>query len=66
MENWLWHVAALKVAKRLVQIVVAWIIGHNLGRFGVTIDQVQLSAGIWAGLEAIRNYLKVKYKVSWL
>lgn len=66
MENWLWHIALVKILKRLVQILVAWVIGHNLGRFGITVDPIQLSAAIWAALEGLRNWAKIKYQLGWL
>lgn len=58
--NWLWKVALKKLVKRGVQIVVAWITGHNLDRLGITIDPVQLSVAIWAFLELGRDWLKQK------
>lgn len=66
MEKWLWRMAIVKLSKRFVQIVVAWIIGHNIARFGIKIDEVQLSAAIWAGLEYLRSWLKGKTKLVWL
>lgn len=66
MEQWIWHIALTKVLKRLVQILIAWLIGHNLGRFGINIDPIQLSAAIWALIEWSRNYLKVRFNLGWL
>lgn len=64
--NWAWHIAVTKLLKRFVQIVIAWLIGHNLDQFGIKLDEVQLSAAIWAGLEYLRNWLKVKLGIKWL
>ena len=55
-----------KLLKQGVQIAVSWIVGQNLGQFGVTIDPVTLSAGIWTGLETVRSLAKHKYGINWL
>lgn len=58
--NWLWTIAITKALKKLVQLVVSWLIAQNLDQFGVHLDKVQLTAAIFTGLELLRNWLKVK------
>ena len=64
--KWIWQIAVSKLIKRFVQIVVAWVIGHNLERFGVTLDPLQLSASIWAALEFLRGWLKSRWGLKFL
>ena len=63
---WIARIAVLKVIKRVIQLIVAWIVAQNLGRFGVTIDPNQLTVAIFAGLELLRNWFKVRWKINWL
>lgn len=68
MSKWLWRVAARKVSVAVGQLVVAYGGAWGLGKFGVEIDQVQLTAGLFALLEGIRDYLKLKHakEFKWL
>jgi len=66
IKQWLFSVALKKVVVRVVAVVVAWLAGHNLDQYGVTLNPDQLSLAIFAGIEFVRNYLKVKFGWSWL
>lgn len=56
--------------KALVGIAIGLVGADTLTKFGIQVDvqalTVALSALAVAGLEALRNYLKQKLKVSWL
>jgi len=56
--------------KALVGVVIGFLGADTLAKFGVQVDvqalTVALSALAVAGLEALRNYLKQKFKLSWL
>lgn len=56
--------------KALVGVVIGFVGADTLSRFGVHVDvqalTVALSALAVAGLEALRNYLKQKFKIWWL
>ena len=64
--KFLWGKLITSVVKRAVQVILAaW--GAKLATdFGVTIDQTQLTIGLVAALEAVRNYLKHKAGVKFL
>ena len=66
LGNWSVKLFITKLLKRFVQISIAWAVGHNLDRFGVSIDPVQSSAALWALLETLRSLAKQKFKVTWL
>ena len=61
MNTWLPRVALQKVAKRLVQLGVAWVAAQNLDRIGVTVDETVLTGAVYAGLEFARGFLKQKF-----
>ena len=64
--KFLWGKLIGSVVKRAVHVILAaW--GAKLATdFGVTIDQTQLTIGLVAGLEVVRNYLKHKAGVKFL
>lgn len=64
--KFLWTKLVTSVVKRVIQVIVAsW--GAKLAMdFGVTIDQTQLTIGLVAALEAVRNYLKHKVGLKFL
>lgn len=66
VKEWIFKRYALKLTKQMVQILVSWVMGHSLERFGILIDPVALSAGIWTGLETLRSVAKHKYGIEWL
>ena len=66
MEKWVVSIFLKKYAKRLILILIAWVAGHNLDQFGVTLDEEKLSLAIWSGLELLRNWLKVRWGVKFL
>jgi len=65
-KKWLFNVFLKKAIKRGVQIAVAGLIGMNIKDFGVTLDETMVMAGVWTGLEAGRQWIKVKTEWSWL
>ena len=66
MEKWVVSIFLKKYAKRLILILIAWVAGHNLDQFGVTLDEEKLSLAIWSGLELLRNWFKVRWGVKFL
>jgi len=66
VQQWIFKVMIKKVTKRLVTLVVAYLVSINLSNFGVTIDQNQLTLGLFALIEGLKNYVKVKFSLNWL
>jgi hypothetical protein len=61
--------AALKrAAQSVVKMGVAWAVAHVSGRWGVTIDPVQLGGAAYVGLTYIAHAAAVRYPVlaPWL
>lgn len=56
--------------KALVGILIGFVGADRLASLGVQVDISALTLGLStlaiAGLEALRNYLKQKFKISWL
>ena len=63
-KTWGIKLLATKLIKRGLLIVVSWMVAHNIQ--GLTIDPDVLSLTIWAGLESLRNFLKVEWNWKWL
>lgn len=59
--EWLWQKAAKKIIVRGVTLLVAWIMGLGLQRYGIEVNAEGVTAAIYLGLEALRNWLKVKF-----
>ena len=66
MGDFLWSIAIQKGVKQLIQLVLAWATAHGIGQFGISIDEPKLTAGIFAVLEVLRNWLKQKKGIRWL
>ena len=66
MQKWLFSIFVKKALKRGVQVLVAYMMSLQLAKYGVSIEQEALTASIWAGIEALRQYVKVKTGVAWL
>ena len=64
--NWIWHIAARKILKRLVQLAVARIAALGLEQYGIKVDVDLLTASGYAAMELLRNWLKVRYGLGWL
>ena len=64
--NFLFRKALEKGVKRLVQGGVAYLIALNLPRFGVQIDDAQMTVALLGLSEVARNWLKVKFGWKWL
>jgi len=52
-----------KLAKKGIQIGLAWLGSLGLTKWGITvdIDPAKVTAIIFLGLEALRNFLKIKF-----
>lgn len=66
LKEWIFQKYATKLIKQGIQIGVSWVVGHNLDQYGVKIDPITLSAGIWTGLETLRSVAKHKFGLTWL
>lgn len=62
--------ALAQVIKTVVSLAIGFIGMEKLNSLGIQVDVAALTAGLTivaAGLlEALRNYLKQKFKISWL
>ena len=65
-RKWLIGVFLKKAIKRVVLMAAAWASAQKLNEFGVTVEPEALTVGVWTGLEAVRQWLKVKTDWSWL
>lgn len=56
--------------KALLGIVIGFVGADQLANLGIQVDVQALTVGLSAlaiaGLEALRNFLKQKFKISWL
>jgi len=70
LKKFLISVMLKKLVKKAVHMFIAFIAGLGLQNYGIGIEinQVELTAGIFLGMEALRNFLKVKYPkyFSWM
>lgn len=70
VRKWLLTVALKKGLKRIVPVIVAFLLGPKvaptLGNLGVTLDATQLTVALTGGLEVLRNFVKHKMGVDWL
>lgn len=64
--KWLWHIAVTKAIKKVIQLIISYLLSLNLQRFGLSIDSAQLTVAIFAAMEVARNYLKTHFKLGWL
>jgi len=64
--KWLLRIWVEKWLKRAILAGLAWVAGHNLERFGITVNPQAASVAIWAALDAARNYAKVQWGLKWL
>ncbi len=65
MSKWLWKVAARKIAVRVAQLAISYAGAIGLSKFGITIDEKELTVGLFALLEGARDYLKLNQKGLW-
>ena len=73
-EKWLVGLAIKKVTTRaipwIISIAGSYLVKANAAGSHVgitlTIDDAALAAGLAAGLAMFQNYLKTKFKISWL
>ena len=72
MNNWIAKIAFQKVAKRVVSYavsaLVAGVAASNLDKAGinVSVDPTVATGAAFAGIELLKNFIKVKLKVAWL
>ena len=66
LHKWLVGIALGKVVKRVIQLVVSWLMAQQLERVGVKIDENQLTVASYAGIELLRNFLKVRFNFNFL
>ena len=55
-----------KVIKSGIQLALSFVAGLGLQNFGVTLDINVATLAIFGALEALRNYLKIKFNLSWI
>ena len=74
VKQWVFGIALKKAVKRGVQVLVAFAVAKGIGpilaNFGVQVDfsklEVELTTAAFAGIEMLRNWLKVKFNIGWL
>ena len=68
VKTWLWQKALKKAITIAIQGTISVIGADQLSKLGVQVDQTQMTVGLLAILEAIRNWLKHKFptKLGWL
>ena len=73
-KEWLFGIAIKKGVKRAIQALISIAVAKGvpliLSNFGVQVDpakfEIELTTATFAGLEVLRNWLKVKLKISWI
>lgn len=74
VKKWVFSIALKKGLKRGVQVLIAIAVAKGVGpilaNFGVQVDfaklEVELTTAVFAGMEVLRNWLKVKFNLGWL
>jgi predicted oxidoreductase len=66
--DWLFSIALKKGAKKLAQVLIAWVASLPLEAYGVSVgfQEAAVVAAIAGALEVARNWLKHKVGVSGL
>ena len=66
----IWSKLVASVLKRVALVVVSLVTGPKVGPvlagLGITVDPLVAQAGVYAVLEAVRNYAKHKLGLTWL
>lgn len=72
MDKWLLSIALGKAAKRVasfaVSALIAGVAGSNLDKVGINVDvnPTVATGSILAGIEILKNFVKVKFGIKWL
>jgi len=61
VKKWIVTRAIGKAVKKVAQLAVAYAASHGLAKYGFTGGEAEVTAGIFAVLEVVRNGLKVKF-----
>jgi len=61
IKTWFFKIALAKAIKRMVQLVVSWIISLGLSKYGISVDPDKLTVAIYGLLDILRNWLKIKF-----
>ena len=64
--KFLWHKWLLGILKRTVQATIAYIGAAKLTEWGLSVDVEKTAVALFAGLEALRGWLKHKVGVTFL
>ena len=55
-----------KAAVQVAGLIVSYLAAAHASDFGISVDQQKLTVGLFGLFQVARNYVKVKFKVSWL
>lgn len=55
-----------KVIKSGIQLVLAYVTNLGLAKYGITFDPAVATLAIFASLEGLRNWAKIKFNLVWL
>jgi len=61
VKQWLWNVAAKKLAKRAGRLLASWAIAYGLCEYGIMIDETLMTGAIYTGLRSASAALKMKW-----
>ena len=64
--KFLWHKWILGIIKRSLQAAISYLGAAKLSEWGVQVNTDQLAVALFAGLEALRSYLKHKVGLRFL
>ena len=64
--TFIWKKWIGSIIKRSIQAAIAYIGAERLAAWGVTVDPTALAVAVFAGLEAVRNFLKHKLNLKFL
>jgi len=60
VQEWFFRVAVGKALKRIVQLVISYILALQPEKFGVTVQPEIMTPAIFGLLDIAKNFLKVK------
>ena len=66
IKEFIWQIAVKKMVGRAIQLIVAYLMANNIEAIGIKLDENALTLSAYSAIELLRNYLKVKYRITWL
>ena len=65
-KKWLFSIALKKAVNRMVQLAVSYAIALQPQKYGISVNEEQLTVAVFGALEILRNKLKMRPGWEWL